>query len=193
MMTGKSFYHKKKSRVEARSKCNNIEVAEHLNLPKPSDKASWKVVDDLLHEELPVEVGGNPEEQLDNLERHVYKRLKERFGIKIKSNKCGPKKSQKTHQQRKIRRLKKDAKFQFKKALREGDKTKADDMKKEFHKLVRLHNKIRKLELKHKERLARDKSQQQLQENPHQFAKNLLINKQNREPRPGTILSKVNS
>ena len=106
-MTGKSFYHTKKSRVEARSKCNNIEVAEHLNLPKPSDKASWKVVDDILNEELPVEMGGNPEEQLDNLERHVYKRLKERFSIKIKSNKCGPKKSQKTHQQRKIRRLKK--------------------------------------------------------------------------------------
>ena len=100
----------------------------------------------------------------------MYKRLKERFGIKPKSNKSGHKKSHKTHQQRKLRRLKKDTKFQFKKALREGDQKKAGDMKKEFHKLVRLHNKIRKLELKQKEKQASNRAQQQFRENPHQFA-----------------------
>ncbi len=39
-------------------------------------------------------------------------------------------------------------KFKKAAALREGDKKKAEDMKKEFHKLVGLHNMIHRLELK---------------------------------------------
>lgn len=162
--------------------CSNINVAEQLCLPKPSDKSSWKALDDILYEELPIEVGGNPEEQLDNLERHLYKRLKERFGVKPKSTNTGPKKPQRSHQHRKLRRLKKDTKLKYKQALREGDKKKIKDLKKEFHKLVRLHNKIRKLEIKQMDKKSSNKAQQQFRENPHQFAKKLFNDNQNRQP-----------
>ena len=58
-----------------------------------------------------------------------------------------------SRQQRKIRRLKKEAKHQYKIALKDGDMTKAANLKKDFLKLVRLHNKVRKLELKLQKKL----------------------------------------
>ncbi|PIK41126.1 hypothetical protein BSL78_22020 [Apostichopus japonicus] len=48
--------------------------------------------------------------------------------------------------------------------------------------LVRLHNKVRKLELKSQQRKTASKEQHQFRQNPHKYAKRLLNEKQTRSP-----------
>jgi hypothetical protein len=121
--TGKSYYHsERKTKERAHLNCMNISVKEHINLPKPSDNVAWNALDDQLYEQLPTEIGGSPNDQVTNLENHVYKRLVDRFGMKPISSKKAIKKPKSSRQQRKLRRLKKDVKHQFKQALKKGDK-----------------------------------------------------------------------
>ena len=49
----------------------NNTVKEYINTPKVTNDKVWKALDDQLHEELPSEIGGSPEEQLISLENHV--------------------------------------------------------------------------------------------------------------------------
>ena len=56
------------------------------------------------------------------------------------------------------------------------------NLRKDYLKLVRLHNKVRKLELKAKEKEAASKAHQQFRQNPYQYAKSMLDDKQQRKP-----------
>ena len=49
--------------------------------------------------------------------------------------------------------------------------------------MIRLHNKVRKLDLKQKEKRKCDQSQERFKENPHKYEKDLLDNK-NRQGEP---------
>ncbi|XP_071845750.1 uncharacterized protein [Apostichopus japonicus] len=153
-----------------------------MYLPKPSEDSIWKSFDEQLYEELPTEIGEMHNEQLTNLETHVYKRLVDRFGVKPAVPKKTDKKQQCSRQQRKLRRLKKDTKRQYKQALRDGNKVHSTNLKKDFLKLVRLHNKVRKLELKSQQRKTASKEQHQFRQNPHKYEKRLLNEKQTRSP-----------
>ena len=179
--TGKSFHHKKKTREEAHQACRNLAVKDYINLPKSSEDSIWKALDEQLYNELPTEIGGSPDEQLSNLETHVYKKLVERFGTKPASSRKKDTKHS-TRQQRKLRRLKKNVKQQYKKALKDGNNTQSANLRKDYLKLVRLHNKVRKLELKAKEKEAASKAHQQFRQNPYQYAKSMLDDKQQRKP-----------
>ena len=123
----------------------------------------------------------SPSEQLNNLENHVHKRLVDRFGVKPTSSKAD-RKSKTSRQQKKLRQLKKQLKRQFKQALKNGNNVEAKKLKKDFHKIMRLHNKVRKLELKKQEKTHSSTAQQNFRKNPHQFAKKLLNQNESRTP-----------
>ncbi|XP_072039562.1 uncharacterized protein [Amphiura filiformis] len=78
--------------------------------------------------------------------------------------------------------MKKETKRQFKQALKKGDNKTAKELKKDFHKLIRLHNKVRKLELRKLEYASSGKAHNNFRRNPHQFAKKLLNQDTNRNP-----------
>ena len=84
----------------------------------------------------------------------LNKKLVHRFSVKPAVTKKSDKKPESSRQQRKLRRLKKDAKQQFEQALRDRNKSEAAHLKKDFFKLVRLHSKVRSLEPKSKEKRA---------------------------------------
>ena len=67
---------------EAHRSCRNLDVKASINLHKPSEDKIWQTVDEQLHDELPIEIGSSPDEQLENLENHVYKSLVKRFVVK---------------------------------------------------------------------------------------------------------------
>jgi len=154
--------------------CSEISVNDFINIPKPSDKETWTNLDKTLFEELPINMAGStPCEQLDNLENYVYKVLLDKFGIRPTPNikKTQPEKSR---QLKKLRLLKKQAKREFKKAIKNGDQATLKERKQDFHKLIRIHNKVRKLELEKHQKLSRNITYSRFRKNPHQFAKTLF-------------------
>ena len=185
--TGKSYHHQRKTKEQAHLNCIHLDVKEYINLPKPSDNEAWKALDDQLYEELPTEIGEmSLSEQLNNLENHVYKRLVDKFGVKPTSSNKADRKT-KLSRQKKLRHLKKELKRQFKQALKNGDNVEAKTLKKDFHKIIRLHNKVRKTgaeetwenissAAQHNSRKKKKKKK------THQFAKKLLNQHESRTP-----------
>ena len=80
--------------------------------------------------------------------------------------------------------MKKDLKREFKQAMKESRPEKEiGKMRQDFLTMIRLHNKVRKLDLKQKRREKCDQSQERFKGNPHKYAKDLLDNK-NRQGEP---------
>ena len=125
--------------------------------------------------------GNTPCEQLDNFENHVHRVLLQLFGAKTKPTAKKPKPNKPSHQ-KKLRMLKKQAKREFKKAIRNGDHALTKELKHDFHKLVRIHNKVRKLELEKQQKQSRSITYNRFKRNPHQFAKALFSDKDSRTP-----------
>ena len=80
--------------------------------------------------------------------------------------------------------MKKDLKRKFKQAVKESrPEQEIGKMRQNFLKMIRLHNKVRKLELKQKEKRDGDKTQNRFKENLHKYAKDLL-NDQKKQGEP---------
>ena len=76
--------------------------------------------------------------------------------------------------------MKKDLKRKFKQAVKESrPEQEIGKMRQNFliKKMIRLHNKVRKLELKQREKRDGDKTQNRFKENPHKYAKDLFNEK----------------
>ena len=81
-----------------------------------------------------------------SVEGYVHRKLLDRFYIKPASARKD--KNYLSRQQMELRRLKKNVKQHLKKVLTVGNKSQSACLRKDFLKLVRLHNKVGKLELK---------------------------------------------
>ena len=172
----------KKNKAKTTTTCSEILIRDYINLPKPSDKGIWDDLDKQLYKDLPLQMAGStPGEQLDNLEDHIYKVLVTTFGVKAERHKVA-RKVKPSHHQRKLRLLKKQAKQAFKKALKNGDRATTTALKQDFHKLVRIHNKVRKLELEKRQKQSRSINYARFRRNPYQFAKALFSDKVERSP-----------
>lgn len=165
--------------------CERVESKPRLNLPKAGDTRAWNELDEVLSEALSTLPNyKDPAIEIERRETFIYNFMKERFGVKQIRIPSNQKKAHKTRQQRRLRRLKKDLKRKIKQAIRDSrPEQEVGKMKQEFMKMIRLHNKVRKLDLKHKEKNEYEESQKRFKENPHKYAKNLLDN-QTRQGEP---------
>ena len=112
---------------------------------------------------------------MERRENFIYNFMKDKYGIKQQPRPNEQKKQHKTRQQKKLRRMKKELRRKLKKASFENKPdTEIKQIKQEFLKVVRLHNKVRKLELKHKEKKDQTRAQEAFKEDPHKYAKTLL-------------------
>ena len=73
-----------------------------------------------------------------------------------------------------IRCAKRDSRKEVKRAKRSKDKSSIDEAKKEYLRLVRLHNKSRRNELRKKRKKEDKKEQEKFRKNPYDFSKKLL-------------------
>ena len=102
------------------------------------------------------------------------KRLVDKFGVKPTSSSKIGRETKPSRQQKKLRHLEKELKRQFKQALKNRDNFEAKKLKKDFHKIIRLHNKVRKLELKKQKTSSSTAQQNFRKKKPNPFAKKLL-------------------
>ena len=158
-----------------------------LNLPNAGDIGAGKELDEELPEALSTLPDyTDPTVQIERRERFIYNYLKEKFGVKNSGTSFGPKKTNKSRQQKRLRRMKKDLKRKFKQAVKESRPEQEIGkmrQRQSFLKMIRLHNKVRKLELKQREKRDGDKTQNCFKENSHKYAKDLL-NDQKKQGEP---------
>ena len=142
-----------------------------LNLPKAGDQRAWKELDNELSEALEsLPIYKDPTVELERRETFIYNFMKEKYGTK-QPPKPKDEKIFKSRQQKRLRKMKQDLKRSLKKAIKDN---KPDQeirkMKQEFLKAMRLNNKIRKMELKQKEKRSHVHAQEAFKKNPHQYA-----------------------
>ncbi len=183
--TGKCFLHQKKDHVNVKETCENLESMPRLNLPNAGDLGAWSELDNELSDALSTLPDyKDPAIQIERREKFIYNYLKEKFGVKKSGTSSRPRKVTKSRQQKRLRRLKKDLKKKFKQAVRDSKpEQELGKMRQDFLKMIRLHNKVRKLELKQKEKQENNKSNERFKENPHKYAKDLL-NDQKKQGEP---------
>lgn len=157
-----------------------IHITKKLNLPKASEKAVWKGID----EDLTLLCFGIEEEddgkRLDITENRIYSYLEARFGMDQKVFVKEPDKEEK--ETKSIRISKRLAKKSVKKAKRNKDRCAIEIAKKDYLTLVRLHNKSRRNELRRKKKKEDKKLQERFKRNPYDFSKKLLNGKQTHKP-----------
>ncbi|KAL5264224.1 hypothetical protein ACHWQZ_G005344 [Mnemiopsis leidyi] len=158
-----------------------IEVTKKLKLPTAGEKGLWKGVE----EDLLVIVDGVSAEdegkRLDSAEKLIYSYLASRFSEDEKRPYIS--KGEKENKETKILRLaKRDARKKKKDAKRVNDQNCLDTAKSEYLKLVRLHNKSRRNEIRKRKKKEDKKEQEQFRRNPYQFGKKLLDGKKKNDP-----------
>ena len=156
-----------------------MESKPKLYLPKTCDRKAWKEVDNELSEALEsLPFYKDPTVELERREIFICNFLKEKYGIKQPPKPKDEKKIHKSRQQKRLRKMKQDLKKSLKKAMKDN-KTDQEirKMTEEFLKAMRLHDKIRKMELKQKEKMSQLPwlhTQEAFNKNLHQYAKTLL-------------------
>ena len=152
----------------------NIEVKEvkKLKLPPASNKGMWKGIDEDLVMICWDIVGGSNDERLQKTEEKVYAYLESRFGEEVKVYDKRPVKEE--GETKAIRCAKRDSRKEVKRAKKSKDKTSIEEAKKEYLRLVRLHNKSRRNELRKKRKKADRKEQEKFRKNPYDYSKKLL-------------------
>ena len=151
----------------------NIKVknTKKLKLPPASKKELWKGIDEDLVMICGDIVGGSPEEKLHKTEEKIHTYLESRFGEEVKLYKKRP--TNEDRETRTIRGAKRDARKEVKKAKKSKNKDSIADAKKEYLRLVRLHNKSRRNEIRKKKKEDR-KEQERFRKNPYEYSKKLL-------------------
>ena len=152
----------------------NIKVKnmKKLKLPPASKKELWKGIDEDLVMICCDIVGGSSEEKLHKTEEKIHAYLESRFGEEVKLYKKRP--TNEDRETKTIRGAKRDARKEVKKAKKSKNKDSIADAKKEYLRLVRLHNKSRRNEIRKKKKKEDRKEQERFRKNPYEYSKKLL-------------------
>ncbi|XP_063680027.1 uncharacterized protein LOC134815422 [Bolinopsis microptera] len=155
-----------------------------LSLPQANKMNEWKGID----EDLSIAIGNivkgkDPEKELKTMELTIYEYLADRYGQEErkpyldKPNKEGP--VTKT-----LRKKKKDTAREYREAVREGGVTSggAKAVRAQYWRLVRIHNKSRREQLKKRKKKEKKKETQRFRRNPYDYSKRLLDEKISGEP-----------
>ena len=156
-----------------------IEITKNLKLPPASDKGVWKGIDEdlvLLINDLHAP---DNEARLELTEKQIYSYLEARYG-EVPNNFSQEKNPPKEESETKaIRVAKREARKDVKAAKKVKDNNGIAAAKKHYLKLVRLHNKSRRNELRKQKRKEHKKEQEQFKKNPYTFSTRLLNGNQN--------------
>ena len=157
-----------------------IEVTKKLKLPQAAERGMWKGIDEdlvMLYYEV---VEKDDEKKLQKIEGKIYSYLEYRFGEEKKL--FGQKQQKENRETKAIRVSKRVARKDMREAKRSKDSNATATAKKEYLRLVRLHNKSRRNELKKKRGKEEKREQEKFKKNPYDFSKKLLNGKQSNAP-----------
>ena len=109
-------------------------------------------------------VGGSYDERLEKTEEKVYAYLESRFGEEVKVYDTRPVREE--GETKAIRCAKRESRKEVKLAKKSKDKPSIEEAKKEYLRLVRLHNKSRRNELRKKRKKSGQKRAREVQKKP---------------------------
>ena len=127
-------------------------------------------------------VAEDEESRLEKVEKLVYSYLASRFSEEEAKKPRVPQKEKENRETRVIRLAKREAKKTKREAKRSKDNNLLAKAKTEYLRLVRLHNKSRRNELRKKKKKENKKEQSQFKQNPFQFGKKLLDGEKKNKP-----------
>ena len=153
-----------------------------LSLPPANDKGKWSSIDEDLYMICSGIIEKDPVKKLSKLEGLVYAYLEAGFEEEKKSLKITEKKTE-SSETKCMRAAKKSVSKQTREAKSAGDSERQKSLKLEYLKLVRLHNKSRRNDLRKKRKKDAAKEQRNFKSNPYEYGKKLLSDtKQAGEP-----------
>ena len=159
-----------------------IEVTKKLKLPTAAERGLWKGVDEDLIVLINSVSAEDEVARLEKVEKLIYSYLASRFSEEELKRPYTPRKVKENKETKTLRLAKREAKRQKREAKRNNDKNCIATAKSEYLKLVRLHNKSRRNELRKKKKKENKKEQEQFKRNPFQFGKTLLDGKKKIDP-----------
>ena len=155
-----------------------------LSLPQANKKNEWKGIDeDLSFAVRNIVKGRDPQKELETFELTVYEYLADRY--KTQDQKPYVKKPTKEGPETKtLRERKRETALDFRKAVREDgvNSEGAKAAKVQYWKLVRIHNKSRREQIKKQKKKEKKKEVQHFKRNPYDYSKRLLEEKITGEP-----------
>ncbi|MCP3680982.1 MAG: hypothetical protein GY782_12315, partial [Gammaproteobacteria bacterium] len=178
--SGLHFQYKDKEPLDVK-----LDVTKKLKLPTAAEKGMWMGIDEDLDIILTNGIEERDDEKrLELTEKMVYNYLEARFG---EEERRSPKaairpKRMEDKETRTIRLSKREARREKKEAKRSKDQNSIKAAKMEYLKLVRLHNKSRRNQLRKQKKKENKKEQEQFKRNPFEYSKKLLDGKSNNKP-----------
>ena len=170
---GKLFRHKHLQTDERTADIKDVKLK--LKLPPANDEVTWKDIDDEISSAFDTFKDiSDAGEQLERREAFIYKYLEERFGTVTPQSS----KKMQEHKERNMEKLRKK-KNALKKQLKHAIKSQADEedifqIRQNFCKIMRLHNKMRKLQQKKNKKKEQEKANRNFKKNPYGYSKRLL-------------------
>jgi len=119
------------------------------------------------------------EKRLEMTEKLIYSYLEACYGEELKKTHHGPKPEKENTETKAIRVSKREARKEVREEKRSKDRNGLAAAKEHYLKLVRLHNKSRRNDLRKKRKKENRKEQEQFKKNPYNFSKKLLNGSQN--------------
>ena len=157
-----------------------IERKKKLKLPAAKDVGCWRTIDEDLSQICSQITEKDPEERLEKVESLTYAYLETRYAA---DNKVPSKVTDREGGETKaIRISKRNVSKDFRNAKAAGAVTRQQSLKQEYLRLVRLHNKSRRMELRKKKRKDVAKEQRSFRKNPYEYGKKLLNEANQGEP-----------
>ena len=158
-----------------------LETTKKLKLPRASERAVWKGIDeDLVTLCFRIDEEKDDSKRLGLVESKIYSYLEARYGLDQEVFVKKPDMEKK--ETKNIRISKRLAKKDIKIAKHSKDRCAINSAKREYLKLVRLHNKSRRNDLRKKKKKEDKKEQEKFKKNPYDFSKKLLNGNQNNKP-----------
>ena len=178
VLAEKAFRHKLENKEQIPSK---LEVRGKLKLPPAKDK-KWVDIDEDLSKLLSqCKRTEDPCKDLVKAETIIFQYLEDSFGVFQQRNNMKQGGSDKSSQQRQLRRKKNALKSELRSAIRQGkDESEISMIKKTFWQVMRLHNKVRKLELSNRKRKSCKLANRRFRKNPFAYSRQLLSDKKSR-------------
>jgi len=162
----------------------SIRSTRKLILPPASEKGRWKGVEEDLVILTCGIVETDDEERLRKTEELVYNYLDTAFGADAPTAQHVSKPIREDIESKALRVAKKTARRAKKAATKEKDVPGLEVAKQEYLRLVRLHNKSRRNELRKKRKKESVREQEKFKKNPFDFSTKLLNGKQAKKTEP---------
>ena len=157
-----------------------------LSLPQANKKSEWKGVDeDLYFAGSRIVKGKDPEKELESIELTIYEYLADRYQEQTPKSYHKHKNTNNEDMETKsLREKKRTTAKEFRGAVRENGvkSVGALEKKSQYLKLVRLHNKARREQIKKKKKKDKKKEVQRFRKNPYDYSKRLLEDNVTGEP-----------